>query len=187
MEYKIRLAAALQDLNEIKSQSELKLLQASNEITRLNHRNNLLTEASDCYKGMAHTEQERVKTMLGGWQATTDLLKTTATSLVKSRKRMHTWSEQNGFAIMIKNCCVEPLPYYTIRCRNENMEPAMKRFKSRYPNSRQVFATGYVPNGINLFHQLKQLPGAQHHLNHYDLPCSEEELRTILHDMCFAE
>jgi hypothetical protein len=158
------------------------LSNANNSLTR---KNTTLTEACETYKGLVEDSNNRMNHLFSGWNMTTDLLKTTTTSLVNTRKRLGEWSKENGFAIMIKNCCVEPLPYYTIRCRNENMEPALKRFKSRYPEARGVFGTQCVPNGVNLFHQLKKLPGARYHQNHYAPECSEDELRAKLIDMCY--
>ena len=160
------------------------LSNANNSLTR---RNSTLSEFCEKYKGLVEDSNKRMNGLFDGWNMTTDLLKTTSTSLVNTRKRMAEWSKENGFAIMIKNCCVEPLPYYTIRCRNENMGPALKRFKSRYPTARGVFGTQCVPNGVNLFHQLKKLPGARYHRNHYDPECSEDELRAKLIDMCYPE
>ena len=160
---------------------------ANREIKKISHENKVLGEVCEGYKGMVQHSHNHIDILFGGWNMTTDLLKTTATSLVNSRKRLQEWSEQNGFAIMIKNCPVEQLPYYAIRCRNENMEPALKKFKSRYPDSREVFGTQLVPNGVNLFHKLKELPNAKFHQNHYNLPCSEGELREKLITMCYGE
>jgi hypothetical protein len=187
--------AVTRDAETVKKESaitEASLILANKENTSLTNANNsltrtnsTLTDVCERYKGFVEDSTNRMKDLFGGWNMTTDLLETTTTSLVNTRKRMAEWSRENGFAIMIKNCCVEPLPYYAIRCRNENMEPALKRFKSRYPESRGVFGTQFVPNGINLFHQLKDLPDARYHQNHYDPQCSEDELRAKLIDMCY--
>jgi KilA-N domain/Protein of unknown function (DUF3627) len=162
--------------------SNMMLLQRNNET--LVREKKVLTTVYLGYKRMLEDSSKSFSNFFTVLNSTTDMLKSTSESLAKTRKRLHSSSEENGFALVLKNCCVEALPYYVIRCRNENMVPSLKRIQSKYPNSRVSFTTDYVLNGNNLFHKLKEIPNAKSHLNHYDPGCSEEEICGLLYRMC---
>jgi hypothetical protein len=164
-------------------QSNLIILERKN--TTLENKNKILNEVCNGYKDMMQSSQRNFSNFFEVFHSTVDMLKSTTESLVKTRKRLHSCSSENGFALLLKNNCVEAYPYYSIRCRNENMEPALKRFKSKYPDARMVFSSNCAPNGMNVYNMLKDIPNAKFRRNHYDVPCSEEEMCTMLNDMCY--
>jgi Protein of unknown function (DUF3627) len=85
---------------------------------------------------------------------------------------------------VLKNCRVEPLPYYTVKCYTWNLKSAMKRVRAKYPDSRVAFSTNYIPDGVNLTKQLKAISDSKFHYNHFDVPWSEERICLMLEEMC---
>ena len=164
------------------SLSNFKILERTN--IKLLNENETLTAILTGYKEMVGDSRHQLDNLLPSFHSTIDLLKSTTESLNKSRKRLHSSSSENGFALLLKNCCVEPLPYYIIKCRNERMEPTVKRLKRKYPNAQVVFSTDYVPSGTQFYRHMKELPGDKSHLNHYDPACSEQEICALLKDKC---
>jgi len=104
--------------------------------------------------------------------------------LQKGNQEIKRWSQENALAVIHKNN-MDEYPYYALRTQNRKIKKSLRRLQQRYPNLTLIFMTNYIPNGINLYHQLRHLTGVQAYCNHFKLTVlSEEELKVSLLKMC---
>ena len=77
-------------------------------------------------------------------------------TLDEEKRRLRVWAKSHGFTMLhIGGASDEQPLYHVIRCKNEDMDKAIKKVKSAFPTATIFFQKHHVPNPINMYNRLK--------------------------------
>ena len=80
-------------------------------------------------------------------------------TLDEEKRRLRVWAKSHGFTMLhIKDPTNDDkwTFYHVIRCKNKDMDTAIKKVKTEFPQAKTFFHIGCVPNPINMYNRLKR-------------------------------